>query len=211
MTIIREQFIAQKFNEWLDRFSPPRRIANDQAAQQADANAMMVTVLGYAPRDEYSEWLVAMLRRLEDGMTTRSWPAPGEVVKACKGGDASGHGGISEQAREESVIDRLTAWHAKFGTQMPSHGNDKRTRVLIDRGVLADLREARFKGFDLSFDDNLQAKGMKMGKSEWKHHIGVMAKLRGISDAEAEMQVRAEARQPTPPADFQPKTFGEYE
>ena len=50
MNSIREADLSQRFNEFLDRFSPPRGIVNNPTAMQQDADAMMQTVLRYAPR-----------------------------------------------------------------------------------------------------------------------------------------------------------------
>ncbi len=80
----REEYLNQYFNEWLDRFSPPRAIQNNPKAMQDDANAMMQTVLRHAPGKDYAVWLDDVLRNLAENMTTRSWPAPGELAKACK-------------------------------------------------------------------------------------------------------------------------------
>lgn len=80
----RNEYLSQHFNEWLDRFSPPRAIQNNPKAMQDDANAMLAIVGKYAPSQGYAEWLAKVLVDLTEGMTTRSWPAPGELVKACK-------------------------------------------------------------------------------------------------------------------------------
>lgn len=80
----RNDYLSQHFNEWLDRFSPPRSIQNNPKAMQDDADAMLAIVNKYAPSQGYAEWLDKVLTELTEGMTTRSWPAPGELVKACK-------------------------------------------------------------------------------------------------------------------------------
>lgn len=80
----RNEYLSQVFNEWLDRFSPPRSIQNNPKAMQDDANSMLAIVSKYAPSQGYAEWLEKVLTDLTENMTTRSWPAPGELVKACK-------------------------------------------------------------------------------------------------------------------------------
>lgn len=80
----RNEYLSQYFNEWLDRFSPPRAIQNNPKAMQDDANSMLAIVGKYAPSQGYAEWLDKVLTELTESMTTRSWPAPGELVKACK-------------------------------------------------------------------------------------------------------------------------------
>ncbi len=190
MTSIRAEFIATKFNEWLDRFSPPRLIANNFDAQQRDANSLLGIVTRYAPKDGYSEWLEGVLRRIEEGMTTRSWPAPGEVTKACKAGGNTAQ--APSEAVEDAAIARMIEWHDKFKSQMPGHGRPDRTAELIRRGILSNEREARFHGYDLSDDQFRRALDQKQSKAEWRHHISVTARIRGVSEYEAEAQIRAE-------------------
>ncbi len=184
MTSIRQEFLAAKFNEWLDRFSPPRRMANDTAAQQQDANAMLQTVMRFAPKEDYGDWLPAMLRRLEDGMTTRSWPAPGEVVKACKAG-GSGSPDVNKEVQESAALDRMVDWFGKFKTQMPGHGHYSRTQKLIERGVIKDLREARYRGFDITFEQSKEAKEQPVGTDEKVHHQMVLNDLLNTQERNA--------------------------
>lgn len=213
MTSIRDTYIAERMNEWLDRFTPPRGIINNLDAQQRDADAMIASVLRFAPREVYGEWLSAMLIRLEDGMTTRSWPAPGELAKACRSNaQAPGHGGNTDQI-ESHAIQRMADWFVKFRGQMPGHGKDSRTAELIRRGTLSDEREARFFGFDLSSDMTRRALEQRMGQHEWRHHINITAKLRGIHDSDAEAQIGAEAKLGPANRDlsFTPKRIPEIE
>lgn len=118
-------------------FSPPRRIANNPSAMQQDADEMMRTVLRYAPLDDYIRWMDNVLRDLQEGMTTRSWPAPGELVRACKANVTNGqqHGNAAHV--ESCMVDMMATWHAKFRSEMPSMGTPERTAELIRRGVLS--------------------------------------------------------------------------
>ena len=195
MNSIREADLSQRFNEFLDRFSPPRGIVNNPTAMQQDADAMLQTVLRYAPKSGHIEWLEGVLRTLQEGMTTRSWPAPGELAKACKGGGKEAPAAPSE-AVEEAAIGRMIAWYEKFGTQAPGQGNHGRTAELIRRGVLKDEKFAHFKGFDLSEDQRRRAKDQPTSREQWQHHVRVTARLHGISEQEAEFQIRAEGREP---------------
>lgn len=198
---VRQEFIAAKFNEWLDRFSPPRRIANNTQAQQQDANAMLQTVAQYAPREGYADWLVAMLRRLEDGMTTRSWPAPGEVVKACQSVGVRG-ASVDKEAQEAAALDRMESWFRKFGDQMPGHGNVDRTAKLIQRGVLSGLRDARARGFELTFEQNKAAREEPPTREEQRHHDRVMSDLAILAAADNERRDMT---------GFSPKRFGGFD
>ena len=60
------------------------------------------------------------------------------------------------------------------------------------RGVLRSLREALFRGFDLDEEQRRQALKEPMCSDEWQHHVGVIARLRNVTYAEAEVQCREE-------------------
>lgn len=186
----RVEYLSQRFNEFLDRFSPPRSIQNNPLAMQQDADAMLKIILARAPADGYSEWLDHVLEAVIEGMTTRSWPAPGELVKACNRchTERAQGDGIAESA----AVLRMAEWFSKFGRQMPGHGNAKRTAALIAQGVLANEREARFRGFDLDRDQMATAMNQRMGKDEWRHHVDVMARLWEVDAITAEARIRAE-------------------
>lgn len=80
----REEYLSSQMNEFLDRYNPPRAILNNPIAMQQEADALLKTVVRFAPTSNYRPWMETMLCALSDGMMTRSWPAPGELVKACK-------------------------------------------------------------------------------------------------------------------------------
>lgn len=196
---IRDEYLSHRFNEFLDRFSPPRSIQNNPKAMQDDADAMLRTVVRFAPRDGYSEWLDGVLITLQDGMTTRSWPSPGEVTKACRAGGK----GADDKSAEDQALLRMMAWHERYGSQMPGHGNPARTAELIRRGTLKNERDARFKGFDLSEDDTRRALDQEMTRDEWVHHCNVMAGLHGLEPRDAaqiERRILGEGRAPAMPA-----------
>lgn len=192
----RETHLTQRFNEFLDRFAPPRSIANNPTAMQQDADDMLRTVLRYAPSNGYSEWLDRVLRDLQEGMTTRSWPAPGELARACKAASSVGQPQGAASNTEGRVVDMMADWHAKFGTEMPRMGKPERTAELIRRGVLASERDAHFKRYTLSAHQERRAVEQPPTRDEWRHHVRVTARLRGISEAEAEASLRMDSRAP---------------
>lgn len=189
--------ITMRVNSWLDRFSPPRQIASNPEAMQADANAILRIFIEHAPDDDWQGWFEDAMRNLEAAMTTRSWPAPGEVVRACRGAiKPSSQTGNSRT--EAAIIDQMIDWHHRFGTQMPGVGRPDRTLVLIKREVLRDLREARFKGFALSPTDERTARGMPMGPAERRRHVEIMARIWGCTEMEAQVRLHDPAPQEAP-------------
>jgi hypothetical protein len=201
----REEYLSARFNEFLDRFSPPRSIQNNPTAMQSDADSMLRTVLRFAPKEGYSEWLDAMLSDLQDGMTTRSWPAPGELTKACRSKASATF--APDSLVESAAIERMVAWHIRFKSEMPGHGYAARTAEMIRSGVLANEREAQWSGYALGPEQAERAKGQKMGREEWNHHVAVTARLRDISEAEAAVQIREESGKPVSVISTAPKAF----
>lgn len=197
MTSIRDEFLTSRFNEFLDRYSPPRAIQNNPKAMQDEANDMLKAVVRNAPREGYAEWLDKVLGHLIESMTTRSWPTVGEVVKACKQ-FLSGRPDAQASMAESNAIDMLAGWFVKFRTQMPGMGRTDRTAELISRGVLANEREARHFGFDLGDDQRKRADSQPMCQAEWRRHVSVIARLKGITEAEAEAEEREIFRDSAP-------------
>jgi hypothetical protein len=79
----RAEEIADRFNSYLDRYSPPRHLANPKA-QQAEVDALLMAILGYAPQMGYGEWLDRVCRELDRNAKTRAWPIVSEVNAACR-------------------------------------------------------------------------------------------------------------------------------
>ncbi|QBX34607.1 hypothetical protein E4191_07695 [Paracoccus liaowanqingii] len=190
--------LSMRFNNWLNRFSPPRQIANNPQAMQDDADGLLRIILDHTPGEGWQDWYHDAIRRLEAGMTTRAWPAPGEVVKACRAAEAPRPSGALSGAGEAQVIGMMINWLGKFGRQMPGYGNALRTRELIRRGALRDVAEARDRGFAL-FPDEEQALledrrarraagetiEQIIGTSEWNRHVRILARIWDCSEFEA--------------------------
>lgn len=206
--------ITMRVNAWLDRFSPPRQIANNPQAMQDDANAVLRIFLEHAPSEAWQAWFDDALRRLEASMTTRSWPAPGEVVRACRGAERPQDVTGPNSRAEAAAVDALIGWYQKFGTQMPGMGNGGRTRKLVQRGIFRDLAEARFKGFTLFPDDERAILADRaeqsrrnvpldsiLGHAEYRRHVAVLARIRGVSEADVEID-EAARRAVEEPVDF---------
>lgn len=199
----RTDELSERFTEWLDRYSPPRHMATNPKAMQAEADALLGILARYAPREGYAAWVVEILDRLSSGMKTRAWPTVGEMTEVCKARVPSLRGVTNDEAVEENCLRMMTEWFERKRSQMPSMGRDDRTRKLIDRGVFENEREARFYGFSLSEDDDRKAHSQKMGRDEWNHHCRVLAKIRGCTWQEAADAERR--RDPVQITDFKPK------
>lgn len=179
--------LSLRFNKWLERFSPPRQIASNREAMQADANSLLRIILDHAPAEGWQDWYSDMIRKLEAGMTTRSWPAPGELVRACRGAERPRFNGHEDANVEAAAVDAMIGWYQRFGNQMPRMGKPSRTRKLIERGILRDLGEARFRGFDLSEGDmrvlvDVRKNGMMPPcMDEQQRHAAVSERIRAFA------------------------------
>lgn len=154
----------------------------------------MNSVLRYAPLDDYIRWMDNVLRDLQEGMITRSWPAPGELVRACKANATTRQPHGDNLHVEAKMVDMMADWHEEFHEEMPSMGKPERTAELIRRGVLSSERSAKFYGYTLSRAQSLLADKQPTTIEEWRHHVRVTARLRGISEREAEAALREEPR-----------------
>lgn len=134
----REEYLSNQMNEFLDRFSPPRAIQHNPNAMQQDADAFLETVLRFAPTSDYRPWMKTMLNHLSGGMMTRSWPAPGELVKACK--EARGKPDLSG-SRNPVELDSCAIAAKNMSNGMPVAENYLYGRLaweLIDRGLVTN-------------------------------------------------------------------------
>lgn len=185
---------------FLCRFTPPKQIADNDEHMAEEADLIVNEVARFAPGTGFPDWWREVGTELVRRMKTRAWPMLGEVEAACRAvNDRSGHsgpkGGNSREV-EAKCIDMMADWHAKFGTEMPRMGKPERTAELIRRGVLASERDARFKRYTLSAHQERRAVEQPPTRDEWRHHVRVTARLRGISEAEAEASLRMESRTP---------------
>lgn len=75
--------IAQVLTRWLERFTPPVSIRDNQRAAQDAADALLRTILRFAPHSDYTPWVHNVLDRVEYQMKTRAWPTVNEVGAVC--------------------------------------------------------------------------------------------------------------------------------
>lgn len=197
---LHESEITSRLIRFLGRKQMPRRLEGKPTSEDDEVRALVAAVARNAPRgaDALAQWWPAFEARLGE-ICGGMWPTEKEIRDAAKAmaqdrGDGADAGGADHI--EAEAIRRMAAWFEKFGTQMPGHGRPARTAALIRMGLMADEREARFRGFDLGEDQRRRAAEQRMGRAEWRHHVAVTARLRGISEAEAEAHIRATASDP---------------
>ncbi|MFV0303406.1 MAG: hypothetical protein ACK5IP_21485 [Paracoccus sp. (in: a-proteobacteria)] len=178
MSLSKKADLAARFNAWLERFSPPRQIASKPEVMKADAASLFRILIDNAPEEGWQDWWDIAIRLLEEGMVTRSWPSPGEVAKACRAaGATSSVNGKMVTKGEENAVRMLTEWYRAHGNEMPGMGRSGRTKTLIRRGVLRDVREAWFKGFTLDADDAREARKTQMSRDEVEHHQRLLSQF----------------------------------
>lgn len=83
MSAYRKTEIANAFGRWLERYSPPAQIRDNQRAQQDEVESLIGVVLRFAPASDYLPWLAAVLDQVEYQMKTRAWPTKAEIGAAC--------------------------------------------------------------------------------------------------------------------------------
>lgn len=204
--------LAMRFNRWLKRFSPPRQIAGNPEAMQDDANALIDLILTHAPAEGWQDWYDRAIRTLEAGMTTRAWPAPGEVAKACKAALQDRPAAVKTDAGDADAIPRPIDWFNRFGTQMPGMGNWARTNILIQRGILDDIAHARSCGFAVHPEDERKLLAERsrrreageplaaiLGPREFRRHCAVLAHLWDVPEFEARQRLTSDRHAPAEP------------
>jgi len=199
--------IVAAVQKFLDRFTPPKTMAGNDSLMLDEAQEIVAAVTRYAPPPAvFDGWWGEVGSELVRRMKTRAWPLVSEVETACRAVNERRNNGstIAESAIEQSAIDSMAIWFGKFGSQMPGYGRASRTKALIDRGVLADIREARWRGFTLTPDQARDALNMPMGHAEAEHDARVMADIRAIgARMSAHRAKMAELRKSVKPsADF---------
>lgn len=97
-----------------------------------------------------------------------------------------------DSAQIEQRITLGLAWINGFNTAHPTFNSPQITHELIRRGHVQNLREAHWLGLAMSDDDRKRAKTLRPSMDEWRHHVRIMARLRGIPEAEADWQCREE-------------------
>jgi hypothetical protein len=86
------------FLRWLDRLSPPARIAARPDAVQDERDALMRAVLRLMPPDAEG-WIARLTDDLDMHATTRAWPMVSEIAAAAKRIGSPAAGG--EQRRDD--------------------------------------------------------------------------------------------------------------
>lgn len=182
MSQLRKVEIAEKLTRFLARFSPPTSIRDNPQAMQDETDALLRRLLHHGPANGAGQWAEKVLQACEVHMQTRAWPTVREVDRACDEQRRLHPPQAANDGVEAQMVDRLAAWFAKFGTQMPGCGNPARTQELIRRGVLKSEREARFKGFTLGSDQMDRAMAQEPTIDEQRHHDGVLFDLRATNE-----------------------------
>jgi hypothetical protein len=80
---MRSAEISGLLTRWLERYTPPAQIRDNQRAQQDEAEALLAVLLRFAPQADYGAFVARALDQLEYQMKTRAWPTKGELGAVC--------------------------------------------------------------------------------------------------------------------------------
>lgn len=181
---MRSEIIEKRLRSILSRLSPPRSIANNAEAQKSEAAAMLKALSASCPTRGVDDWLDSFEEALFSALETRAWPTLREVKKACRV-KISSSGATSD-------VEIALKWFNTFNKPHPVLNNPQITAEILSRGMVEDIREARWRGLDLTTEDRDRARYMRPVKDEWHRHVSVMAALRGQSLDDCERQEAAE-------------------
>jgi hypothetical protein len=80
---LRNSEISGMMTRWLERFTPPLQIRDNERAQQDEAKALLGVLLKFAPQTGYDQFVSRAFDLLEYQMKTRAWPTKGELGAVC--------------------------------------------------------------------------------------------------------------------------------
>jgi hypothetical protein len=183
MNLPRTENLDDRLGALLRRLSPPRHVAGNPQAMQDEVASLSRIINQRAPSQGYVEWWGKFEDELLRRMKTRAWPIVGEIEGAAQAVAAQSRQSQApgQDAIEIAAIDRMASWFRQFNSQMPSHGRATRTAALIARGVLANEREARFYGFDLTDVQRRMSDDQAPSAAEERHHRRVMEDLQATA------------------------------
>jgi hypothetical protein len=96
---MRDDFLTEKMMAFLDRLSPPRKMADNEKAKLAEMKAIMRELSRVAPREPTELWWADFEAELDRTMEYRVWPTVREISKV--GGRVS----RAEAVGRENVIE----------------------------------------------------------------------------------------------------------
>ena len=188
---MRGDFINQKLTNLLSRLSPPRAIAKDARAQAEEMKLLAKAINSAMPSRESDEWWLKFEEALLSSLQTRAWPTLREVKQSCSD-IRSGRSDISDELAESNVLNIAIEWFNSHGKPHPVLNSPQITNQMVDQGMLPTLRYARWKGFDLTTEQQREAIKQRSCMEEWRCHCTIMARLNNVTYAEAEARERAE-------------------
>lgn len=83
MSTLRKAEIQGMLARWLERYSPPSQIRDNNRAQQDEVESLLGVLLKFAPGSDYTGFINRVFDQLEYQMKTRAWPTKGEVGAVC--------------------------------------------------------------------------------------------------------------------------------
>ncbi|NBW13848.1 MAG: hypothetical protein EBR82_38185, partial [Caulobacteraceae bacterium] len=137
---------------FLDTLVTPRHLADNAEGKRDEVRDICSAVAQFAPRQNFPDWWQRVKTEIKGASQTRAWPLMSEVQTACRNVNARDRANNAAGAArdvEDVMVQMMADWFRRCRSQMPSCGRASRTMALIRLGVLADVSEARFYGFDL--------------------------------------------------------------
>lgn len=183
------EFLFSDRDGLLRRYTAPEHLSADR--QRDEINEIVEEVNSEIPSTANVADLQNILGEMRKSVRRRhglkTWPASRVLIAAVKDGVSE----VTARAKVGAVddglfIDLARDWFQKFKKPGPAKDTPEITRALIDGGLMANEREAQWRGFALSDDMKAKAKQQPMGREEREHHFAILGRLRGVSAAEAE-------------------------
>lgn len=147
---IRTNTIQHMLGRWLERYSPPRSMVENEQAQADEVEALLRVLLKYAPSADYEGWVNAALDRCAYQMKTRAWPTMGELGAVCSNMKKEGVGFKVGEVAEPKDMAQMTADRMNKGEAIGEGwiygvaACELAQRGLVDRETMTRYRSAAF-------------------------------------------------------------------
>ncbi|MCR8724550.1 hypothetical protein [Frigidibacter sp. ROC022] len=103
--INRKREIGAELKGFLDRYTPPFHLRQNEKARQEEGSALLKVLIELAPKAGYMPWVRRALEICSRQMKTRAWPTVGELYGVCS--NQREEGALQTGPRKEVVFDEL--------------------------------------------------------------------------------------------------------
>ena len=192
----RMELVLGELIELLSVYDLPRNLKSEKQTKD-HLELLARSVNKRFPNDTTEDHIRGTFERaaieLSSKRKSNTWPVNHLIIKAidaAKGIEAKSEKSFDKTKALETAIKIFTG---ETGSDMFAHFKGRAhgqfnkgwiAKELMKAGLLRDERDAHWRGFDMS-DYMSKVHSQRMTMDEWRNHIRIMARLRGVTEKEA--------------------------